>query len=98
MSQWFAGTEALFQTPFPMFFPDRDELVAAIADKWGTRLRNILPNRNVYWNNLFVEFGGTGLGIRGLASGLLSAANILCDLGQVNQTLWASVVISTDER
>lgn len=36
--------------------------------------------------------------VRVLDSEPLSATNMLCDLGQVNQPLWVSLLIATDGR
>ena len=80
------------------FFPNHDKLIAGTAKRWEARLRDTLSVGNIYWNNAPTEIGGVGLGNRCLDSGLLSATNMLCGLGQVNQPLWASGLISTDER
>lgn len=72
-------------------------LMVAIAGKRRTRLGNTFLGRNVYQNNPPEELCGTGLGIRDLDSGLLSTTHMLCDLGQGNQPLWASLPDSTDE-
>lgn len=58
--------------------------MAGTANRWEAKLRDTLPVGNIYWNNVPTEIGGFGLGNRQLDSGLLSATNMLCDLGKVN--------------